>query len=682
MSAYFSLSTCIEGKKHTVTFEDGKLIKDEIKDCDQKEHGTFLRFIPSKKYLGKSADIPFKDVLKWVKTISYLLEKNIKVVFDIFNGFERLEHHKFKPLGVKALLQESMNKALTDIMSFSGNINLEELFRDRKIKRKLNLSFAFGYNNDLTPYIDSYCNYVNTVDGGVHLDAVKEGIVRFFVNKVKASMSEREKEKMDILWIDVTTGLNMIVNINTDMQIQFASQTKEKVSNEDLNEPLKKLSMNLLEEYFNSNKDKLNQFIKFIKLNAKARIEANKAKQSIIRERTTSFDEHQMDNFVPCNNRGKNQYRELYIVEGKSAKGSVVNGRDPATQAVFCLRGVTANALKCSLTEIMENREWRDLVKILGCNIGSAFDITKLKYNKIIILTDADIDGDGITSLIATFFMTHLPEIVEAGILYKAVTPLYKVKSKVKEFVANKKEFVELFEDNVIKNYKLAPISYSNDYIDKNEFSDFIYDTKTYLEELVSISKHYGLKGEHIFLEKVVGAFVGMDNPIDILTNNNNFRLAFVSAIQKDYPEMILNDNNIIRGVINGKYRSLSINSRFFRKVRELYDVMNKYGYIVKVKEKKSDNKMKITIGEFLQETSKYIPKIVHRYKGLGESNPDVLAATTLSIEDRHIIQLTSDDIMRDRLVFNVLHGDTAKDKDDRKKMMRGFKISKDELDN
>ena len=91
---------------------------------------------------------------------------------------------------------------------------------------------------------------------------------------------------------------------------------------------------------------------------------------------------------------------------------------------------------------------------------------------------------------------------------------------------------------------------------------------------------------------------------------------------------------------------------------------------------------MKITIGEFLQETSKYIPKIVHRYKGLGESNPDVLAATTLSIEDRHIIQLTSDDIMRDRLVFNVLHGETAKDKEDRKKMMRGFKISKDELDN
>lgn len=687
MSQKFSITTIVEGRKHVVKYEDGKKILDEVENVSKDQHGTEVRFIPSKKYLGKTAEIPYKDLIKWVKMISYLLEKDMKIKFEVYNGFELVEKHKFKPLGLKALLEEECKNPSSSLTSLTDSINLDEegfdmQFKRKIFKRSLRLDFAFCYSDDETPYIDSYCNYVNTIDGGIHLEAVKEGITRYLVAATKKSLSEREKEKMDILWVDVTTGLNFVVNLSTDMQVQFASQTKEKLANDLLTEPIKQLTMNLLSAHFEEKKEKLNQLIKIVKLNAKARIESNKVKQSVMKERTNTFAEHQMKNFIPANNRGKNQYREIYIVEGKSTLGSLAGGRNQDTQAFFAMRGVTANALKRSeIREIIANNEWKELIKVLGCDIGPSFDITKLRYNKIIILTDADIDGDGITSLIATFFMVFYPQIVEAGLLYKAVTPLYEVNSKVKRFVSTKKEFIELFQDNIIKNYKIAAPFIDENYMNKDEFTEFIYDTKSYLQEIISISKHYGLKNSHILIERVAAFFITMASPEDYIEDKNNTRLMFLHYIQKYYPEVTLSENGVLRGIVDGHYRSLPINKRFFRKVREVWDVIEKYGDILTVEDKKIKVVSEKTIGEFLQDTNKYVPTILHRFKGLGESDPEELEQTTLA-NDRLLIQLSSDDIERDLKTFRILHGESKEDKIARKEIMKGFKISKDELDN
>ena len=243
-----------------------------------------------------------------------------------------------------------------------------------------------------------------------------------------------------------------------------------------------------LNDYFGKNPKELKKLIDRVKTNAKARIESTKVRNSVIRGETNSFEEHLMENFIPANNRGKNDYRELLIIEGKSAKGSVNSARfDRDTQAVFSIRGVPLNSFGLNIDKVLQNVEFNNLIKILGCNCGHKFDMSKLKYNKIILMSDADSDGYAITSLLSAFFMTHLPEIIKDGRLYKAVTPLYKIKSKYKEFVLNKKEFVEIFEKQVRDNIGVKMPGSKTFYSDK-ELQELLMVNKNYLEELTRLS--------------------------------------------------------------------------------------------------------------------------------------------------------------------------------------------------
>ena len=149
-----------------------------------------------------------------------------------------------------------------------------------------------------------------------------------------------------------------------------------------------------LVEFFSKNPKELKKLTDRVKNNAKARIESTKIRNSVIRGETSNFEEHLMENFVPANNRGKNDYRELFLIEGKSARGTLVSGRfDRNTQAVFSLRGVPLNSFGVNIDKVLMNAEFNSLVKILGTNIGARFDIDKLKYDKIIIMADADSDG-------------------------------------------------------------------------------------------------------------------------------------------------------------------------------------------------------------------------------------------------------------------------------------------------
>lgn len=689
LSSSFILSTFRNNKRHVLEFNEGVKIKDEFDNVNWKEHGTIVSFTPSKKYLGKSTEIPYKDLIKWVETISYFIPNKLKILFTVYNGNNILEEYKFKSKSILDLLKNKVDTFISDKYIFEDKINLVEDFQDRKINRELKLEFAFGYSNDSEPYIDSYCNFINTIDGGKHLDAVKEGITRYLSTSTKKSLTEREKGKLDITWADVLYGLNIVVNISTDMQMQFASQTKEKITNDALYDPIKNMTTDVLTKYFNDNNDKLNSIIKIIKLNAKARLEMNKVKNSVVKETTNTFSEHGMDNFTPANNRGK-QYRELYIVEGKSAKGTAVAGRDPATQAFFAMRGVSANAFKKSLPEILENKEWKDLVKIMGCNIGSSFDINKLRYNKIIILTDADIDGAGITSLVAAFFVRYLPEIVNQGILYKAISPLYLIDNKNKPFVNNKAEYVEVFRNNITKNYKISLIENNDKYdLSKTEFNEFLYDTNMYSENLIRLSKHFGVNK---YLIEKISAFICLENP-DIINdsslinelfynddNYNKIKL-LLKNIQEKFPEITIKGDNSFRGIIDGHYQSLVVNERFVRKVKCLFEVYKKYGYLLYVKENKSDDVL-MTIGEFLDATQNYVPTIKNRFKGLGESDPEELWETTLNPDTRTLIQLNFDNYDKDLSVFGILHGDSTKEKQARKDMMKGYKINRDDLDN
>lgn len=677
----FSLSSFRDSKEHRIEFVEGKLVNN-VTNKSKKEHGTIVKFIPSKKFLGKSAKIPKKGLKDWVESISYFIPKQCKITLEIRKGFEVLETIKYKSRELTELLKSKVSDEIqSSIFSFEGSKKVvEEYMGERKISRELLLQFVFCYSDSIEPWIDSYCNYVNTTSGGVHLVSVQEAIWRYFMKKANESLSEREKDKYKILKVDIESGLNLVVNVSTDMQMQFVGQTKNEVSNDDLADPIKQLATELLEKYFTENKDKLNQIIKIIKVNCKARIDAAKIKTATIKETVNKFDKHKMDKFTPCNNDGK-AYKELHICEGDSARGSLVNGRDPDTQAILSFRGVVANPFKRDGAAILDNKEWYDYIKIIKTNYGPKFDLSKLYYDKIIIETDSDIDGHGITSGIGAFHAVCLPEIVKAGKLYKAVAPLYKIDNKEKPFVRDKREYVEVYQDKIIKNYS---VSLSNDKkpLSKDELREFIFDTQEYSDELIRISKHFGVNK---FLIERVAAYIALNYDVNVdmdeLFSDNKFIIDFMDTIQKKFPEITHKGVHSLRGIIDGKYQSININNRFISSVEDLFPIYRKYGYSLSVKEKNGEY-IQCSIGEFLDNANKFKPRILIRYKGLGEASSKELWETTLNPDTRILIQLTMDDVEKDLEVFKKLHGQTPQDILARKEMMSNYKIKREDLDN
>lgn len=339
----FEWSSCRGGMMHTITFKNGKKVKDTTKKS-KKEHGCILKFSPNTKYLGKSAKIPKKGLIAWIENISYFIPKNCKIQLEIYKGMELKEKFKYKSRSISELLSSHIpetDEKISSLYTFEGSTKLEEDFRgERKIKRDLKLEFAFQYTNTIEPWIDSYCNYVNTTSGGIHLTSVQEALWRYFTKKTTETLTDKEKEKYKILKVDVEAGLNLVVNIFTDAQMQFVGQTKNEVSSDDLIDPIKQIATDALEEYFRENKNALTQITKIIKTNCKARNDLNKLKATTIKETVNKFEKHTMKNFTPCNNDGK-AYKELHICEGGSAKGSLVDGRDSDTQAFLAFRGVS-----------------------------------------------------------------------------------------------------------------------------------------------------------------------------------------------------------------------------------------------------------------------------------------------------------------------------------------------------
>ena len=674
LSDIFIWESYRDKKMHRLVFESGIKKEDVIKKSS-KEHGCILKFSPSKKYLGKTAKINKNMLLEWIENISYFLPDKCKIKFEVWNGLTLEDSFKYKSKSLSELLDsKSTGEELSNTISISNRTDLVENFQgERDIKRHLSLDVAFKYTDAIEPYIDSYCNYVNTTSGGVHLDAVKEALWRYLSKRTMDTMSDKEKEKYKILKIDVETGLNLVVNIFTDYQIQFVGQTKNEVSNDNLFEPIRRMCIESL-GYLGMDKNVFNTITKIIKTNCKTRIEAQKLKSIKVKSVQNKFEEHLMDNFTPCNNSGK-AYKELHICEGKSASGSLVDGRDPDTQAFLSFRGVVRNGFKATEATILENKEWAQYIKIIGTGFGPNFNINKCNYDKIIIETDADVDGMGISSGICAFHALYLPELVKAGKLYKAVAPLYRLDDKHNEFVRDKREFVEVYEDKIIKNFNIIVPTISDKDLKKDMFRELLYETQEYSEELIRLSKHFGVN--KFLIELVAYLILSRNKPYD-----EKITLSDMEKIQKKFEEITLKGDHMLRGIINGKFQSISINDRFLSKVSRLRDIFNKYGYKIKVKQKGESKYTKMSLGEFLDISNKYRPKILARFKGLGEANSKDLWNTTLNPDTRMLIQLTLDDVERDLKILKKLHGQNKEDLEERKLMMSHYQISREDLDN
>jgi len=689
LSDWFEIISYRYGERAKVRFELGKLVQPlTVKKVSGDKHGTTVAFRPSSMFLGEDCAIDSDELLAWTEKIICLVPPEIKVNFNVIKkGKESTIQKKFRNKnGLYDYCKKLAKKPLIDPIHFMRTMkmmervntitpsNLDDAMKSpnstfKDVERFIGLEVAFTFNSGSVDMVaDSFCNFINTVENGVHVDAVKTGILQYLTKQTKDMMSEKEAKNIDITFGDAAQGLVLTVYLSTNMQPQFASQTKEKLTNNDFFKPLRDMSYRALDEYFKKNTKELKKLTDMIKTNAKARIEANKVRNSVIKGETTSLDEHKLKNFAPANNKGRNEYRELFLIEGDSAMGSARQGRfDNDTQALFALKGVPLNSFSLKLDKVLLNDEFRGLTKVLGCNIGERFDITKLKYKKIIIMTDADIDGNRITSLICAFFLVHMPEIVKQGYLYKAVTPLYKIKDNKKPFILNKQEYIEVFEERVRKNIRLINPETKVVFKEK-DMKEFLLNNREYLEELDRVANHFAV---HPMIVEFLA--IHMDDS------------DFLKKLRKKFPELKVDEDNVLSGIYEGRYQNIILDKIFNKRVNTLKTLIrevnqNKAYYILhEVRGKEFEDRGLMSIGELLTLCEKFQPEIEMRYKGLGELDPAKLRETTLDPNNRILIKLTLEDLEAELTKFRILHGD---DSEERKKLMAHFKINREDLDN
>lgn len=651
LSEFLTIIVTREGKRGTFNFVDGRLQGEPIyEQADPNEHGTTAIFVPSEKYLGP-CHIKEADLFSWLSLISHFVPSSKTIYYTPIKkkGDEKKTIKLKYANGPVKLLESNMKKPLlSTTMNFkSANPNVQVCFNYDEADS------TDGYNTI------SFCNWVNTIQHGEHVSGAKTGYCQAMMKIVPTYMTENEKKKWNITFEDIRLGLcTEIFLFHNDPQ--FTGQTKECVGNREIFKDVRDAVYKATMAYMKDNAAEAKKISNYIKKNARARLEVSKIRKSDYKA-MDSFEESVMSGYSPAIGKG---YKELYIVEGDSAKGGVTGVRDAMTQAVFKIKGNPKNTYGIKLAEVLQNAEFKTLIKIIGTGIGKDFNLAQSKFDKIIIFVDSDIDGFNMTSLLSTFFLCFMPELVKAGMLYKAKAPLYILKDSKNKYILSKVEYYKIFADKVVENTTL--IDSKGKKLSKEDMYTLIDSNKDYLLELEPLTQYFYTNPELI-------EFTLLHAPSP----------KFNYVLKKRFPELTYDEaTNVIQGSIDGVYQYLVADQAFFDKCERLtklikdvnksdiYYTMEANGY-----------KSLTSLGMFFKNTKKYLPEIEDRIKGLGELDGEVMWETTLNPANRELIRLTIDDLERDLNTVKVLHGPDSKL---RKAFMidNNHKFNRDDLDN
>lgn len=389
---------------------------------DTDEHGTTIRWKADKTIFTETTTYDF-DVLKdRLRELAFL---NSGII--IYFRDERLENPKEEVLQFVG----GINEFVSNIDSGKTVVPAQPIYIN-ETKDDVITEISLHYNNSYSENIRTYVNDINTRDGGTHLEGFKSAI-RFVLNKFLDSNEKLKKtfEKDEKLtYEDLSSGLTAVISMKVP-EPEFEGQTKEKLGNTEVRTIVDQIVKEKLTVYFEQNPSVLDTILKKAIDEAKARIAARKAKDNM-RKKSMSDGFGLPAKLADCSLKNP-ELCEVYIVEGDSAGGSAKKGRDPKTQAILPLWGKMLNVEKVRPEKVMNNDKLEPVIATLGAGFGKDFNISKLRYHKIIIMADADVDGSHIRTLLLTFFFRYMPELITKGYIYLAMPPLFKVQLGKKE---------------------------------------------------------------------------------------------------------------------------------------------------------------------------------------------------------------------------------------------------------
>ncbi len=597
-----------------------------------KKTGTTVEFWPD----GEIFEITSFDreiLAKRFRELAYLNPK-IKIHFkDQRDGFNETFHFEG---GLESFVSD-MNKAapVSKAVSFSGG------------EQDVMVDFALLYNETYSENLLSFVNNIKTPEGGTHEAGFRAGLTRAITNYIAANAAAREKDTK-ITGDDIREGLIAVVSVKVP-EPQFEGQTKGKLGSSYVKPIVQKMVFDTLVKYFEENPNEARAIMGKALLAARGREAAKKARELTRRKDNINSVGTLPGKLADCQSKDPSEC-EIFLVEGDSAGGSAKSGRSRTNQAILPLRGKILNVEKSRLDKILKSEEIKNMITAFGCGIGEEFDESKLRYHKIIIMTDADVDGSHIQTLLLTFFFRFLTPIIEKGYVYIAQPPLYLYKKgKKKIYLKDEKALNEFLIETGIESREFEGVG-------NKDLIEYLKIIASYRAILMELKKRYNIISAIRYMVEnpdLVG--LPYSELFDILT-------AKIKEEGFNILNSYVNENEIrIYAQTPNGMEELVVNDNLFGNVL-FEEAVHIYQ---KIKERDIDLKEDpINVLNEIEENAKKGADI-QRYKGLGEMNPDQLRDTTMSPENRRLLKVSINDIDKASEIFELFMGDEVEPRRD-----------------
>ena len=625
LSADLKMTIYRDGEINYQEFKEGIPQKPLEITGSTRKHGTTIEFFPDPTIFTETITFEYDYLARRFKELAYLNPK-IKIIFSDERDGRKEEYH-FE--GGITQFVEDINKKEKVAAPFEFNEKIEDIEVD----------IAFMYNDTYEEKLYSFVNNIRTPNGGTHEAGFRAALTRVISNYNLKNSNAKEKD-VKISGEDASEGLIAVVSVRVP-EPQFEGQTKGKLGNTYVRPLVQKITYEQLSKYFEENPIEAKAIVQKSLLAAKGREAAKKARDLTRRKDSMSVGTLP-GKLADCQSKDAS-ISELYLVEGDSAGGSAKQGRDRVFQAILPLKGKILNVEKARLDKILKSEEITNMITALGCGIGEEFNEEKLRYHKIIIMTDADVDGSHIQTLLLTFFFRHFRKIVENGYLYLAQPPLYRYKKGKKEiYFKDDRHMNDFLIENGVESYEMEGIG-------QNDLISFFKMVDHYKTSLDALERRYAM----------------IDLIRYFIENPDLIGLPINEMFEKVKEFLHVNGNNLLTHSLSddqihifvqtkGGMEELIINDELFAAPH-----FNEANYIYQ-KIKEWDLKIEGDLVKVLEEVKDFAKKgsYIQRYKGLGEMNPEQLWETTMTPENRVLLRVAIEDAELASDTFTLFMGD------------------------
>ncbi|MBU2473221.1 MAG: DNA topoisomerase (ATP-hydrolyzing) subunit B [Candidatus Omnitrophica bacterium] len=627
-----------EGKVYHQSFEKGRT-KTKMKVLGKaKSTGTKITFRPDRE-IFKETKFSFDILSQRLRELAFL-NKNIEIVLtDEQNEKETV--FKFKGGIVSFVEYLNRNK---------DPVHAKVIYFQRE-KDGIQVEGALQYNDGYQETMYSFANNINTIEGGTHLSGFKTALTRA-INQYARGKNQL-KDLNNISGDDTREGLCAVVSVKVPNP-QFEGQTKTKLGNSDVEGIVSSVALEALAAFFEETPSVINKIVQKAVLAARAREAARKARE--LTRRKGALDSASLPGkLADCSERNP-EFCEVYIVEGESAGGSAKQARDRNFQAILPIKGKILNVEKARLDRVLSSEEVRTIISALGTGVGADFNISKLRYHKIIIMADADVDGSHIRTLILTLFYRHMPQLIDDGYIYLAQPPLYRIKKKSwEEYIHTEKEMNEMILSLGTKSAELTKTGKTPKVYTQKELAKII-------EALIGIEQlelSLGRKG--IPFNQYIEAIDYKKKKYPAHKISVKQKAVFVTDEDEisSYGEI----EELDHVEIYESHEVKKINEDLAKVGLSLKDYLPRGEPVFSVSDEEGSKKVSCqSLKTVLEEVRKLATEGMHiqRYKGLGEMNPGQLWESTMDPEKRTLVKVTLEDTVEADRIFTILMGSQA----------------------